>query len=77
MPNATTDIEIESRNQFIEALEANLGPNLGPFWYRGIVDVGYPLVPSLYCHPTTTGAALLLELKKLIGRFRQTRLVSP
>ncbi len=48
---------------------------LDPVWFRGVGDFEYPLIPSLYRHPTIRTKAGLLELeKKILVRFRERAL---
>src|SRR5438477_92105 len=43
-----------------------------PLWYRGCGDTSYPLVPSLYRHPTVTNVEELVQLEsQILSRFKE------
>jgi hypothetical protein len=58
--------------RFIDCLTNN--PN-DPYWFRGVNEDDYPLLPSLYRHPTIQTKDGLLELENdLIHRFKERSL---
>lgn len=70
-----TQYRPKSLLQYLECVEQLQRRAGRPLWFRGTGIATYPLVPSLYRHPTVTSRADFHELeRKLMTRFRQRSL---
>lgn len=65
----------ETLKDYLEIIDGLAQDPLDPVWFRGVGDVNYHLIPSLYRHPDISSKSDLLGLeKKILIRFRERSL---
>jgi hypothetical protein len=63
---------ITSLRDYTELIEELMTASAAPLWYRGCGSSAYPLIPSLYRHPSVTAVADLVKLEsEVLARFKQ------
>lgn len=61
---------VNSLQDFVRLIEALVADPKDPYWFRGVGEEPYPLLPSLYRHPSVTVPDDLLKLEQqLVNRF--------
>lgn len=70
---ATLSIEtVTTLQEFVRLIETLVADPKDPYWFRGVGEETFPLLPSLYRHPSVTAADDLLKLEQqLVNRFRE------
>lgn len=64
--------QITTLKDFSLFIEDKLPLTDAPWWYRGQSKASYPLIPSLYRHPTITAPQAVIELEsKVLTRFKE------
>jgi hypothetical protein len=63
---------VETLRDYTELIEELMTAADAPLWYRGCGQADYPLIPSLYRHPSITEVADLVSLEaEVLARFKQ------
>jgi len=70
-----TELTADTLNAYLNIIDGYAQDPLDPFWFRGVGDTDYPLIPSLYRHQTYRTKEELFSLeKKILVRFRERSL---
>jgi hypothetical protein len=63
---------ISTLQDFIRLIEALVTDPKDPYWFRGVGEESFDLLPSLYCHPSIKLKEELFELEeRLLNRFSE------